>query len=233
MLYMWTELLNFITSKFLFLALHTERNQSFPRPLSKEEERSYFEQAASGSKEARDKLIEHNLRLVAHIAKKYSNASAEQDDLQSIGTIGLIKAVETYSPDRSSRFSSYAATCVENEIRMYFRSVKKMSGDVSINDPLETDRDGNPLTLFDLLADDFDLEESVDRKIDGEKLRRIVVKELDEREKLIITLRYGLSGRQPLTQREIARKMNISRSYVSRIEKRALEKLREAFERRE
>ena len=116
---------------------------------------------------------------------------------------------------------------------MYFRSVKKMSGDVSINDPLETDRDGNPLTLFDLLADDFDLEESVDRKIDGEKLRRIVIKELDKREKLIITLRYGLSGRQPLTQREIARKMNISRSYVSRIEKRALEKLREAFERRE
>ena len=230
---MWAELIRLITSKFLFLALHTERNQGFPRPLSKEEERHCFELAAAGDKQARDKLIEHNLRLVAHIAKKYTTASAEQDDLQSIGTIGLIKAVETYSPDRSSRFSSYAATCVENEIRMFFRSIKKLSSDVSINDPLETDRDGNPLTLFDLLADDFDLEESVDRKIDGEKLRRIVERELDPREKQIIMLRYGFSGCRPLTQREIARKMDISRSYVSRIEKKALEKLRAAFENRE
>ena len=230
---MWTELISFIASKFLFLALHTERSQNFPRPLSKDEERLYFERAAAGDKAARDKLIEHNLRLVAHIVKKYAAISVDQDDLQSIGTIGLIKAVETFSLEKSSRFSGYAARCIENEILMHFRSMRKSSGDVSINDPLETDRDGNPLTLFDLIADDFDVAEAVDLKLDGEKLHRIVLRELEPRERTIITLRYGLSGGRPLTQREIAKKMDISRSYVSRIEKKALEKLRDAFERKE
>ena len=229
---MWLQALSLLASKILFLALHTERS-SFPRPLSREQERICFEQAARGDRQARDRLIEHNLRLVAHIVKKYAAISAEQEDLQSIGTIGLIKAVETYSPEKQTRFSSYAARCVENEILMYFRSIRKSGGDVSINDPIETDRDGNPLTLFDLIADDCDIARSVDLKLDGEKLRRIIRRDLDPREKTIITLRYGLTGRRPLTQREIARRLDISRSYVSRIEKKALAKLREGFERAE
>jgi len=202
-------------------------------PLSKEEERQYFRLAAAGDKSARDKLIEHNLRLVAHIVKKYTASAVDQDDLQSIGTIGLIKAVETFSLDKSTKFASYASRCIENEVLMFLRSMKKTSGDVSINDPLETDRDGNPLTLFDLIADDFDLAETVDMKLDGQRLRRIVARELEPRERTIITLRYGLSGGRPLTQREIAKKMDISRSYVSRIEKKALEKIKEVFEGRE
>ncbi|MCI8601687.1 MAG: RNA polymerase sporulation sigma factor SigK [Oscillospiraceae bacterium] len=226
---MWLELLALAASKFWFFALHSERFGSFPKPLSREQEKGCFEAASKGDMSARNRLIEHNLRLVAHIVKKYAAMPADQDDLQSIGTIGLIKAVETFSPEKNTRFASYAARCIENEILMYFRSLKKSSGDVSINDPIETDRDGNPLTLFDLIADEENIADTIDLKLDSERLYQAVKAELDSRERLIVTLRYGLGGRRPLTQREIAKKLDISRSYVSRIEKRALEKLRRAF----
>lgn len=231
---MW--LLLQLIMRFPFLALHAERGDrglSFPRPLSRQEEAALFVQMEQGTgeqkKAARDKLIEHNLRLVSHIVSKYARSGCG-DDLFSIGCIGLIKAVETFSPEKKIRFSSYAAKCVTNEILMHFRSLKKNSNDVSINDPIETDRDGNPLTLFDLIADETDIAEAVDLKMDSEKLHELVRSTLSPRERMIITLRYGLTGDRPQTQLEVSEKLGISRSYVSRIEKKALERLRMGFE---
>lgn len=216
-------------SSILFFFLHITSAGSFPKALTAAEEKKYLEQMAAGDYHARQKLIEHNLRLVAHIAKKYYADENDRDDLVSIGTVGLIKAVDSFDPTKGIRLSSYASRCIENEILMFFRSAKKTAQDVSLNDPIDTDKDGNTLTLIDVIADKSDIADEIDTKIKVEKLRVILPVCLTERERLIIEMRYGLCGREELTQREIAKKLNISRSYVSRIEKSALEKLRKQF----
>lgn len=201
----------------------------FRRPLSAEREAELLEKSRNGDDGARNELIEHNLRLVAHIVKKYYNTGADQDDMISIGTIGLIKAVSTFNTDKGIHLATYASRCIENEILMFFRNQKKTAQDVFISDPIDTDKDGNTLTLIDVIADKSDIADEIDTKIKVEKLRVILPVCLTERERLIIEMRYGLCGREELTQREIAKKLNISRSYVSRIEKSALEKLRKQF----
>lgn len=212
-----------------YLALHVTGPNSFPPPLSAAKERDLLDKSRNGNIEARNCLIEHNLRLVAHIVKKYYASGAEQDDLISIGTIGLIKAVSTFRSDKGIRLATYAARCIENEILMFFRGRKKAAQEVFISDPIDTDKDGNNLTLIDIIADNRDIVEEIDTKAKLRKLAVILPVCLDEREKKIIDLRYGLSGSEPLTQREIAGLLGISRSYVSRIEKSALEKLRRQF----
>jgi RNA polymerase sporulation-specific sigma factor len=218
-----------ILSNFYYLALHVTGAGSFPAPLSSKRETELLEKSRAGDLDARNKLIEHNLRLVAHIVKKYYATGSNQDDLISIGTIGLIKAVSTFKSDKNIRLATYAARCIENEILMYFRNQKKSAQDVYISDPIDTDKEGNALTLIDVIANDSDIVEELDVQMKVEKLRQILEKVLDERELEIIELRYGLNNKPELTQREIAKKLNISRSYVSRIEKSALEKLRRQF----
>jgi len=204
---------------------------SFPRPLKAAEEQEYLQRwIDSGDIEARNKLIEHNLRLVAHIMKKYYTQSADQDDLISIGTIGLIKGVSTYRPDKGVRLATYASRCIENEILMFFRSSRKSAGDVSLSDTIETDGDGNSLSLMDILCTEDDMLDSISAKESCTQLRSCVETALTPREAEIITLRYGLSGKPPQPQREVAKLFGISRSYVSRIEKRALEKLKAELE---
>ena len=202
---------------------------SFPRALRADEERRLVELSLAGDLEARNSLIEHNLRLVAHVVKKYYTVSSDTEDLISISTIGLIKGVNTYRPDKGVRLATYAARCAENEILMYFRSIKKSSGDVSLSEALDTDSEGNSLSLMDVLAVEDDLAERVSMKESARAVRRCVESELTERESEIIRARYGLGGDTPLTQRECAARLGISRSYVSRIEKRAIEKLRAAL----
>ena len=226
---MFSELLALVCSKLLFFALHVEGNGTFPKPLSAAKEQEYFEKMAQGDAEAKNKLIEHNLRLVAHIAKKYYSATNDQDDLISIGSIGLIKAVNTFSYQKNVRFSTYGARCIENEILMHFRNLKKTASDVSINEPIDSDKDGNALTLMDVVADDESLIDNIDLRLKVEKLYRFVEQKLDDREKMIVEMRYGLYGKRPLTQREIADKLHISRYYVSRIEKKALGILHKCF----
>ncbi len=221
-------LLNIITN-FYFLALHVTKQGSFPAPLSAKKENELIEKNLNGDKEARDKLIEHNLRLVAHIVKKYYTVGIDQDDLISIGTIGLIKAVSSFKPDKNIRLATYASRCIENEILMYFRSIKKSAGDVYINDAIDVDKDGNTLTLIDIIADEKDTEKEIETKTRIERLKVIFPKVLTKREQKIINMRYGLNGEKELTQREIASKLKISRSYVSRIEKAALLKLKKHF----
>lgn len=203
---------------------------SFPRALGAEQEKELLERSLSGDLDARNTLIEHNLRLVAHVVKKYYTASADTDDLISIGTVGLIKGIDTYRPDRGVRLATYAARCAENEILMYFRSLKKSSADVSLSEALDTDTEGNSLSLMDVLSVEDDLAERVNLAEEARKVRNLVNIVLDSRESEIISARYGLNGESPLTQRECAARLGISRSYVSRIEKRALEKLREALD---
>lgn len=215
--------------------LHTLRltgsGGSFPKPLSAEEERRYLAQAAQGDLEARNILIERNLRLVAHIMKKYYSHTADQEDLISIGTIGLIKGISSFDPSKGARLATYAARCVENEILMYFRAQKKSSSDVSLSEYLETGKDGNALSLMDVICTEDDLFDELSSREAYAKLYENMETVLNEREKEIIALRYGLGEQPPLTQREIAAKLGISRSYVSRIEKKALAKLEEAFRR--
>jgi len=218
-----------IASAVYYFALHVKGAGSFPPPLSAEREAELLEKSRNGDDGARNELIEHNLRLVAHIVKKYYNTGADQDDMISIGTIGLIKAVSTFNTDKGIHLATYASRCIENEILMFFRNQKKTAQDVFISDPIDTDKDGNTLTLIDVIADKSDIADEIDTKIKVEKLRVILPVCLTERERLIIEMRYGLCGREELTQREIAKKLNISRSYVSRIEKSALEKLRKQF----
>lgn len=218
-----------IASAVYYFALHVKGAGSFPPPLSAEREAELLEKSHGGDDGARNELIEHNLRLVAHIVKKYYNTGADQDDMISIGTIGLIKAVSTFNADKGIHLATYASRCIENEILMFFRNQKKTAQDVFISDPIDTDKDGNTLTLIDVIADKSDIADEIDTKIKVEKLRVILPICLTERERLIIEMRYGLCGREELTQREIAKKLNISRSYVSRIEKSALEKLRKQF----
>ena len=203
---------------------------SFPKPLSAKEEQHYLALAAEGDLEARNILIERNLRLVAHIMKKYYTQTADQEDLISIGTIGLIKGISTFDASKGARLATYAARCVENEILMYFRSLRKTAGDVSLSDCIETGKDGNALSLMDVLCSDEDLFEDLSARQMYKKLYEVMDEVLTEREKLVLTLRYGLGDRTPLTQREIAAKCGISRSYVSRIEKKALAALQHALQ---
>ena len=203
---------------------------SFPKPLTPEEERHYLALSAQGDLEARNVLIERNLRLVAHIMKKYYAQTAGQEDLISIGTIGLIKGITTFDASKGARLATYAARCVENEILMHFRSQKKSSQDVSLSDYIETGTDGAALALMDVVSDDEDLLEQVSTRQDLKKLCRAVDTVLTGQERQVIVARYGLGGGTPMRQREVAQLTGISRSYVSRIEKRALEKLKAALE---
>lgn len=218
-----------LLSNLYYFALHVSSSGSFPSPLSAKKESELLEKSRNGNLDARNKLIEHNLRLVAHIVKKYYSTSSNQDDLISIGTIGLIKAVSTFKTDKNIRLATYASRCIENEILMFFRNQRKSAQDVYISDPIDTDKEGNALTLIDVIADKSDIVEELDTKFKLQKLKSILKPTLDQREFEIIQLRYGLDGKQELTQREIAKKLNISRSYVSRIEKSALLKLRQQF----
>lgn len=218
-----------VSSIFIMLRLGGNSG-SFPRPLSRDEEEKYVELSAAGDLEARNKLIEHNLRLVAHIIKKYYTQTSDQEDLISIGTIGLIKGISTYRSDKGVRLATYASKCIENEILMHFRGQKKSAGDVSLSDSLDMDGDGNSLSLMDIIAEDDDMLEKVSLMETCTNLKRYVDEVLTEREAQIIKMRYGIGGEQPRTQREVAVICNISRSYVSRIEKKALEKLREVFD---
>ena len=203
---------------------------SFPKPLSETEEKHYLELAQKGDLEARNVLIERNLRLVAHIMKKYYAQTADQEDLISIGTIGLIKGIATFDATKGARLATYAARCVENEILMHFRAQKKSAQDVSLSDYIDTGSDGSPLQLMDVVSEDCDLLEQVSNQEQVAHLRRAVDTCLDETERTVIRLRYGLTGEAPKRQREVADVTGISRSYVSRIEKRALQKLRAALE---
>ena len=203
---------------------------SFPKPLTAKEENHYLELAAKGDLEARNILIERNLRLVAHVMKKYYAQTADQEDLISIGTIGLIKGISTFDASKGTRLATYAARCVENEILMYFRSQKKNAQNVSLSDQLETGTDGTALALMDVISDDADLMDQVNDRVLLRKLCRALDDRLDPQERQVILMRYGLGGYPPGRQREVAAALHISRSYVSRIEKRALEKLREALD---
>ena len=214
----------------LILMLRISPGDSFPKPLSRAEEEEYLSRWERGDIEARNQLVEHNLRLVAHIIKKYYTQTEETDDLISIGTIGLIKGVNTYRRDRGVRLTSYASRCIENEILMFFRSRRKSAGDVSLSDAIETDDDSGALSLLDVVSEEADLAEQVCERELCAQLRQEIAETLDEREARIVTLRYGLDGAGPRTQRETAKLCGISRSYVSRLEKHALEKLRRALE---
>ena len=215
----------FLNAVHLLLGIGTP--QSFPPPLSAEEERAAFEAHRAGDATAREKLILHNLRLVSHIVKKYYSTAKNGEDLVSIGSIGLIKAVDSFKIETGVKFATYAAKCIQNEILMCFRSQKKLSAEVSIHETIDVDRDGNPLTYMDVIASDENLVEDTDRRIKNAAIRRLVATVLDEREREVVVLRYGLTGKAPLTQREVAELLGISRSYVSRIEKAALETLKE------
>ena len=224
------DLLALLGQYVCFFVLHVCGSGSFPKPLSEKKEREYLLRMKNGDKNARNILVEHNLRLVAHIIKKYYGKQNEQDDLVSIGTIGLIKAVDTFNPDKNIRLSSYASRCIENEILMHFRAAKKTAQDISLNETIDTDKDGNPLTLLDIMAVDDHILDDLDKKLNTQKLGKFINEELTEREKTVIVLRYGLNGNEPMTQKNVAKLLNISRSYVSRIETKALKQLRKRFE---
>ena len=229
---MWTAWL-LLTLNGLFCTLRMAGTTgSFPRALKREEEQELLEKMAQGDLDARNKLIEHNLRLVAHIIKKYYTPNGDQDDLISIGTIGLIKGVSTFRQDKDVRLSTYLSRCVENEVLMFFRSQRKYQGELSLSDSLDAEGENGSLSLMDVVCVEDNLLEELDIRDSCAKVRQCVETSLTPREAHIIRLRYGLDDRQPLTQREIASLCGISRSYVSRIEKRALEKLKEAYESR-
>ena len=203
---------------------------SFPKPLTKQEEEHYLALAAEGDIKARNILIERNLRLVAHVVKKYYSQASNQEDLISIGTIGLIKGISTYDAGKGARLATYAARCAENEILMYFRSLRKSAQDVSLSDYIETGSDGAALSLMDVVAEETDLLERVSTREQILQLRAAIDAELTQQERQVIQLRYGLLGQPPMRQREVAQVTGISRSYISRIEKRALQKLRRVIE---
>lgn len=228
---MLDSIINFIIKDVLFFILHVTGAGSFPNPLSAKDEKKYLELCKNGDLNARNKLIEHNLRLVAHIIKKYYSNLNDQDDLVSIGTIGLIKAVDTFDSSKGIRLSSYASRCIENEVLMFFRNGKKSAQDISMNEPIDTDKEGNALTLMDVMSVEDSIIDDLDIKIKSEKLYKYIYEILSPRERIIIELRYGLNGKIPLTQREVAKLLKISRSYVSRIEKRALKLLNKRFNR--
>lgn len=226
---MFQSLISFLSKFALVAILHVVGSGSFPKPLSKKEEEEQIRLLKNGDQSARNTLIEHNLRLVAHIVKKYYSVSIDPDDLVSIGTIGLIKAIDTFNTDKNIKLSSYASRCIENEILMHIRSMKKNSLDVSLDESIDTDKDGNPLTLMDIMATEDNILDELDLKMNSEKMYGFI-KQLSPREKSIIILRYGLNGNEPLTQKEVADRLNISRSYVSRIEKKTIGELSRKFE---
>lgn len=204
-------------------------NNVFPQPLSSDEELECLKRISEGDMEARNKLIEHNLRLVAHIVKKFENTREDNEDLISIGTIGLIKAIQTFDYTKNTRLATYAARCIENEILMHLRSTKKLQGEMMIHEPIGSDKEGNEITLMDILGTDPDMVcDKVELHLEEEKLYELL-KELDEREQIVIVMRYGLRDGEQKTQREIAKILDISRSYVSRIEKKAVQKLSKKF----
>ena len=217
----------FALLKNLFIySSYVSEKSSFPMPLSKEKEKFYLDKAESGDKEAKDILIKHNLRLVAHVAKKYANYG-DNDELISVGSIGLIKAVSTYNQGKGTGLATYASRCIENEILMMLRASKKQKNNVSLSEPIGVDKEGNELTVIDMIADDKDVIDDVERDILMERLVEVTKECLDKREYDIIKHRYGLDGNGALTQREVANMFGISRSYISRIEKKALEKIRD------
>lgn len=222
-------LLRLFSNGFLFFILHLSQPGSFAPPLSAAREREALAEMHAGDGKARSELIEHNLRLVAHIIKKYYSNYSDQEDLISIGTIGLIKGINSFDYTKGTRLATYASRCIENEILMHFRSQKKSAQDISMSEPIDTDSEGNPLTLSDIVYTDDTIADDLDKKIKIEKLREYIDEMDDSRDREIILKRYGLFMSKPMTQREIAEEMGISRSYVSRIEKRALKKLREKF----
>lgn len=227
---MFSFLLNLL-SKCYCLILRTSDTHSFPPPLPKEEEKALFARAKQGDIDARNKLIEHNLRLVAHIVKKYYTTYPDQDDLISVGTVGLIKAIDSFNAENGAKFATYAGKCLQNEILMYFRAQKKHAGVTSINDPVDVDKDGNPLTYLEIIAAPDDIVDSIDRKIKLEKILFAVKNALTDRERKIMMLRYGINkNRKSYAQRDVAKLLGISRSYVSRLEKSAIDKIREYLE---
>lgn len=219
-------LLTLLKNLIIFSSYMTEKS-SFPKPLSKEKEQEYLVLSAKGDKDAKEILVKHNLRLVAHIAKKYANYG-DNDELISIGSIGLIKAVESFKSDKGTSLATYASRCIENEILMTMRTTKKHRSNVSLNEPIGVDKDGNELVIMDMLESDQNVIEDVENSIMLEKLTAITKSVLDKREYEIIKMRYGLENTGALTQREVAKKFNISRSYVSRIEKKAFEKIKKS-----
>lgn len=227
---MFSAIISFLSANFLYFILHISNTSCFPKPLKKKEEEEALERLARGDKNARALLIERNLRLVSHIVKKYYSKTNDTEDLISIGTIGLIKAIDSFKPDKGIRLATYASRCIENEILMHFRNIKKNASDVYLGDSLESDRDGNPLTLQDTISDNRDMAEDLEKKIRWEKAAEYLENLEDEREREIIILRYGLDNKKPLTQREVATRLNISRSYVSRIEKKVLSDMRKNIE---
>ena len=220
-------LLQFFATKFLVLALHLEAG-SFPKPLSAREEIETFAALRAGDRSAREKIIRHNLRLVAHVAKKYYAQPGDQEDLISIGTIGLMKAVDTFDTTRKARFATYASRCIENELRMHFRRERRNGVVVSLQETLEEGKEDSALTLSDVLQDGFCMEDACERQDEARRLRRLI-EGLPARERKLILLRYGLAGQPPLTQLETAQLLQISRSYVSRLETHALEQLRKGW----
>ena len=218
-----------IFARFISLILSVDTQQNFPPPLSADEEREAFIKMKEGDEDSRKLIIEHNLRLVSHIIKKYYASYQYPDELLSVGCLGLIKAVDSFKSEHGTRFATYGARCVQNEILMYFRGLKKSSGEIYIGDVIDVDKDGNPLTYLDIIGTDEDIADEIDMKVHSERVLKLVDEVLDPREREIIILRYGLCGYAPLTQREVAKHFDISRSYVSRIEKRALEKMRDSF----
>lgn len=214
---------------FFYFILGLSPAQSFPPPLGAKTERELFAKMRDGDEVARTKLIEHNLRLVAHIVRKYYFSSKNQDDLISIGSIGLVKAIDSFDATNGARFATYGAKCIQNEILMYFRAQKKLTNEVSMNETIDIDRDGNPLTYEDIISCEDTIAEDIDRKLHTKKALRLVNEILNKRERTIMILRYGLNNKPAMTQRDVAKKLGISRSYVSRIEKSALEKLLNNF----
>ncbi len=218
-----------LVSNFVCLILGISSAQNFPPPLPPEEETRLFLEKEKGSQSARSLLIEHNLRLVAHIVRKYYLSYSMPDELISIGCLGLMKAVDTFNAKNGAKFATYASKCIQNEILMFFRSQKKLSAEVSISETIDMDKDGNPLTYIDIISVEDTIAEDLDYRLQSDKAVRLVSQALSPREKEIITLRYGLEHQKPHTQREVAEKLKISRSYVSRIEKKALSVLRRHF----
>lgn len=214
----------------IIFALHLGSPNLFPGPLSKKEETELLTKMAEGDIRAKNKLIEHNLRLIVHIIKKYYSGYSDQDDLISIGTIGLIKGINSFRPDKGVKLATYASRCIENEILMHFRSMKKTAQDVSMNDPIETDSEGNPLTIADIISTDDTIVDDIYEKTGRQLVRKLVNEMKNERDKTVIVLRYGMNGNDPMTQQEVADLLGISRSYVSRIESRVLAEMRKHFE---
>ncbi len=216
-----------IALRLICFFLSVSGGQSFPPPLTSADERRLFTEYASGSAQARAELIEHNLRLVSHIVRKYYASNKNQEDLLSIGTIGLVKAIDSFNMKNGARFATYAAKCIQNEILMFFRSQKKLNYEVSINETIDTDRDGNPLTYGDIISTEDNIADDIDKRIKCKKALDYIKGRLGERERKIIIMRYGLNGERALTQREVAEALGISRSYVSRIEKSTLAEMRD------